>query len=152
LALGETGGALRAQGGLVYAPPPYAYAWRSRWHAARAMAVADNVEVFNSRAFYPPWNRRALEAARARGVAAAASTDAHFAHEIGRAVTDVPAFDGPDGLLRALAQGPPVGLTTAPPVIHVPSIGLKAVRRFAAPGRVAPDRQRSAAIQPRGAG
>jgi len=151
LPLEETVERIRAQGGLVYAPHPYAYAWRSRWHAARAMAVADIVEVFNSRAFYPPWNRRALEAARARGVAAAASTDAHFAHEIGRAFTEVPAFDGPDGLLRALAQGTPVGLTTASPFIHVASIGLKAVRRLAAPGRVAPDRQRSAAIQPLGA-
>jgi len=63
----------------------------------------------------------------------------------------VPAFVGPDGLLRALAQGTPVGLTTASPFIHVASIGLKAVRRLAAPGRVAPDRQRSAAIQPLGA-
>ena len=54
LSVEETAERIRAQGGLVYAPHPYAYALRPRWHAARSLAVADIVEVFNSRGFFPP--------------------------------------------------------------------------------------------------
>ena len=151
LPIEETVERIRAQGGLVYAPHPYAYAWRPRRHAERSLAVADIVEVFNSRAFYPPWNRRALRAARARGLAAAASTDSHFAHELGRAYTEVPAFDGPEGLLRALAHGTPVAVATASPFIHVASIGLKVARLLAAPGRYAPGRERPTTVEPLGA-
>src|SRR5690606_32680281 len=152
LPIEETVERIRAQGGLVYAPHPYAYARRPRWHAERSLAVADIVEVFNSRAFYPPWNRRALEAARARSLVAAASTDSHFGHELGRAYTEVPAFDGAAGLLRALARGTPVGIATASPFIHVASISLKAARLLVAPGRYAPDRERPpTTIEPLGA-
>jgi predicted metal-dependent phosphoesterase TrpH len=138
LSLEETAERIRAQGGLVYAPHPFAYALRSRWHAARALAVADIVEVFNSRAFYPPWNRRALAAARERGLVQAASSDGHFPHELGRAYTEVPAFDGGADLLRALREGTPVGARTASPFIHVASLGLKAVRMLVGTGRGAP--------------
>jgi predicted metal-dependent phosphoesterase TrpH len=135
LPLVETVERIRAQGGLVYAPHPYAYALRPRWHAERSLAVADIVEVFNSRAFYPPWNRRALAAARERGLVQAASSDGHFPHELGRAFTEVPAFDGAADLLRALRDGTPVGAQTASPFIHVASLGLKAARMLAGPAR-----------------
>src|SRR5262245_23225637 len=42
------------QGGVVYAPHPYAYITRPRRRAADVLAVADVVEVFNSRASYKP--------------------------------------------------------------------------------------------------
>ena len=152
LPIEETVERIRAQGGLVYAPHPYAYARRPGWHAARSLAVADIVEVFNSRAFYPPWNRRALEAARARGLAAAASTDSHFPHELGRAFTEVPAFDGAADLLRALREGAPAGVATASPFIHVASMGLKAARLLVMPGRYAPGRERPpTTVEPLGA-
>lgn len=152
LSIEETVERIRAQGGLVYAPHPYAYALRPRWHAARSLAVADIVEVFNSRGFFPPWNRRALEAARARGLAAAASTDSHFPHELGRAYTEVPAFDGAAGLLSALRGGVPVGAATASPFIHVASLSLKVARLLVMPGRYAPGRERPpTTVEPLGA-
>ena len=128
LSVEETAERIRDQGGLVYAPHPFAYAWHPGWHAARALAVADIVEGFNSRAFLPTWNRLALRHARLRGIPAAASSDAHFPREIGRAYTELPEFDDPATLLTALAAAAPVGLRTGSPWIHVASVGLKVGR------------------------
>jgi predicted metal-dependent phosphoesterase TrpH len=83
---------IRAQDGVVYIPHPFAYLVSARQRAARALPFADIVEIWNSRAFYAPWNRRALAAARGRGVAGAAGSDGHFAFELGRAVTVLPEF------------------------------------------------------------
>jgi hypothetical protein len=83
---------IRAQGGVVYLPHPFAYLVSARRRAERALPFADIVEVWNSRAFYPAWNRRALEAVRERGMAEAAGSDGHFAFELGRAATVLPSF------------------------------------------------------------
>ncbi len=128
LSVEETAARIRAQGGLVYAPHPFAYARRPAYHARAALAVADIVEVFNSRAFLPTWNRRARQAATERGLPAAASSDAHFPHEIGRAYTNVPWFDDAASLRAALTDATPVGLRTASPFIHVASLSLKIAR------------------------
>jgi predicted metal-dependent phosphoesterase TrpH len=132
------------QGGLVYAPHPFAYARRPRFHARRALDVADIVEVFNSRAFLPSWNRLARQAASARGLPIAASSDGHFPHEIGRAYTELPWFDDAASLLAALPHATPIGLRTASPFIHVASISLKLARltiRHPARGRGMASRQ-----------
>ena len=78
LPLEETVERIRDQGGLVYAPHPWAYLYRPAWRARRAIQVADIVEVFNSRAFWDRWNRRAEASATAEARAAAASSDAAF--------------------------------------------------------------------------
>lgn len=124
----ETAARIREQGGLVYAPHPYAYLGFPARHAARALAVADVVEVFNSRAFLPAWNRLAREAAQARGIPMAASSDGHFPHEIGRAYTTLPWFDDAASLRAALAHATPNGIETATPFIHVASLSLKVAR------------------------
>lgn len=119
---------IRDQGGVVYAPHPFAYAWRAGWYGARALRVADMVEGFNSRAFFPPWNRRATEAARATGVPVGAGTDAHFPWEIGRAYTEMPAFDDAREFLAAAHAARPVGVATAGPLVHVASAALMVSR------------------------
>lgn len=119
---------IRAQGGVVYAPHPFAYARRPRYHARTALAVADIVEVYNSRAFLPAWNRLAREAATHHRLPAAASSDAHFPHEIGRAFTELPPFDDAASLLAAFGSCNPVGVRTASPFIHVVSLSLKVTR------------------------
>lgn len=83
---------IRGQGGVVYLPHPFAYLRRVRWRVERALPLVDIVEVWNSRAFYPPWNRRATEEVRARGLPEAAGSDAHFAAELGHASTMMPIF------------------------------------------------------------
>ncbi len=136
---------VRDQGGLVYAPHPWAYLVTPGRHARRSVAAADIVEVFNSRAFWGRWNRKADASARRHDRAAAASTDAHFPHELGRAWTEVPAFEGPSGLVQALRVGRPVARGTGSPLLHVASAAWKLGRvarpapgRDQAPGAPAP--------------
>ena len=50
---------IRGQGGLVYAPHPFAYLRRAGEHARAVLEVADIMEIFNPRAFLPSWNRLA---------------------------------------------------------------------------------------------
>jgi predicted metal-dependent phosphoesterase TrpH len=126
----ETAERIRDQGGVIYAPHPFAYAWAAGTHAHESLACADLVEVFNSRAFLPSWNRRAMEAAREMNLATAASTDAHFPWEFGRAYTEVPSFSDVDGFKTALKAARPVGNQLGSPWLHVGSKLVAEVRRF----------------------
>lgn len=129
LSVEETARRIRAQGGVVYVPHPYAYLRSPRRRAEAAIAVADVVEVFNARAFWPAWNRAARAAAAARGLGMAASTDGHFAHEIGTTYTELPAFATAAEFRTALAHARPSPGRTRSPFIHVRSIATEAARR-----------------------
>ncbi len=131
LSLDATVERIRDQGGLVYAPHPWAYLHRPAWRARRAVQAADIVEVFNSRAFWGRWNRRAVESASAATRAAAASSDAHFPHEIGRAWTELPSFAGPKELLASLGTAEPVGRVVGSPALHVASVAWRIGRQLA---------------------
>lgn len=120
--------AIRAQGGVVYAPHPYAYITRGDARAAVVLAVADVVEVFNSRAFVPSWNRKAMVAAAQVGKPGFASSDAHFPWEIGRAWTELPAFHDAASFLRSAASATPVGRRRGSPLLHGGSIALTLAR------------------------
>ncbi len=126
---------IRDQDGVVYAPHPYAYPYRPGWHLRRAIAVADVVEVFNARAFLTVWNRTADSAARAQALPRAASSDAHFPSEIGRAHTEMAAFTSACGFLAAMRKARPVGLRLTHPGAHVVSLSMKAARLAAAASR-----------------
>ncbi len=126
----ETAENIRDQGGIVYAPHPYAYAIRSTWHAQRALAVAEAVEVFNSRAFWPRWNWRAGQAAIAHGLPSVAGSDAHFSWELGRAYTEMPVFSSAITFRESLRSARPVGLKTSTPWVHVASRSLMDLRRL----------------------
>jgi len=132
LPIAEVVARIREQGGMIYAPHPYAYArkWVSR--ARRALAVADAVEAINARAFLPVWNQAARRAAARRGIPMAAGSDAHFGFEIGRAYAEMPAFDDRDGFKRALLASRPVKVTMSSPALHIAGLGLKC-------GRIATD-------------
>lgn len=102
LPVAETAQLIRDQGGVVYAPHPYAYLRDPVGRTEAVLEVADVVETFNARAFAPSWNPRAAAAAAQRGLPAFAGTDGHFPWEIGRANTLLPVFDdGPSFLLSA---------------------------------------------------
>lgn len=128
LSVEETARRIRAQGGVVYAPHPFAYRERGAEHARRALAVADVVESFNSRAFRDGWNRAAGELARRRGLPVAAGSDAHFPWEIGRGVLEVPAFRTASEFLAVLPQGRPVAVRRGSAVLHFGSIALRLIR------------------------
>ncbi|UCD25294.1 MAG: PHP domain-containing protein, partial [Gemmatimonadota bacterium] len=112
---------IRAQGGLVYAPHPFAYLTKADWRAHRVAAVADLVEVFNSRAFMPAWNQKAVELANSFKLPAAASSDAHFPWELGRAYTEVPEFSTAADLSDSLESAQPCGVSTGSAWLHVAS-------------------------------
>ena len=92
---------IRAQNGVVYLPHPFAYLRGVRRRFERAVPLVDIVEVWNSRAFYPPWNRRAMDEVRSRGLPEAGGSDAHFSWELGRALTVLPPFVDAETLKRA---------------------------------------------------
>ena len=95
---------IRDQGGIVYLPHPFAYLTSARQRVERAVPLADIIEVWNSRAFYRPWNRRAMELVRARRLPGAAGSDGHFSFELGRAMTVLPSFCDATSLKRAVAH------------------------------------------------
>jgi len=130
LSVEETAERIRDQGGVVYAPHPFAYARRPAWHAEQALAVADVVEGFNSRAFFPPWNRKASAAARQRVLPHLASSDAHFPWELGRAYTQMPSFSYAKGFLDSAPYCRSIGLRTGTPFVHVASVLIAQVRRL----------------------
>src|SRR5690242_8166860 len=68
---------IRAQNGVVYLPHPFAYLRGVRRRFEHVVPLVDIVEVWNSRAFFPPWNRLATEEAQARGFPQAGGSDAH---------------------------------------------------------------------------
>ncbi len=129
LRLEETVERIRDQGGIVYAPHPYAYARQALRRAHRALSVADVVEAVNARAFLPAWNHAAARAARRHGIPAGAGSDAHFPFEIGRAYAWMPEFATADDFRAALRSARPVRTRGSSPLLHVASLGLKYGRR-----------------------
>jgi hypothetical protein len=127
-ALEETARLIRAQGGVVYAPHPYAYLTIPSRRAARVLAVADVIEVFNSRAVVPMWNRRAAQAATQLTLPRAASTDAHTPWEIGRAYTELPPFSDAPSFLASLAGARVFGERTGSPFLHFFSLTVQGLR------------------------
>lgn len=126
LSVDETVERVRDQGGVVYAPHPFAYLIRPGWHGRRVGAVADMVEGFNSRAFYPSWNGRAARYAALAGLPMGAGSDAHFPHEIGRAYTEMPPFSDAVSFLAAAPAARAVGRAMGHPALHLASAALRA--------------------------
>jgi predicted metal-dependent phosphoesterase TrpH len=116
------------QGGVLYAPHPYAYARHALSRAATALELADVVEVFNARAFLPRWNRRAGRTARDLGLPQCAGSDAHFPRELGRAYSVMPEFASAEGFRRAATASQPVLERVTGPWMHLASAGLKIAR------------------------
>ncbi|HEX6309675.1 MAG TPA: PHP domain-containing protein [Longimicrobiales bacterium] len=126
----ETAERIRDQGGLVYAPHPFAYLKSARERARRVIAVADVVEVHNARAFAPAWNRRAATAAAEAGLPVAAGSDSHFAHEIGGAFTEIAPFTDAAAFRTVLSGARPAAVRAALPFVHAASLSVHLARRL----------------------
>ncbi len=133
LSVREVADRIRAQGGLVYAPHPFAYLLDRDRRGRALIEAADLVEAVNARAFWPAWNRTARQVARERQLPRCAGSDAHFAREVGRAFTRMPAFRTAGEFRAALTGAEPVLRRTTSPVNHVRSAALRAAR-YATPG------------------
>jgi predicted metal-dependent phosphoesterase TrpH len=122
----ETCEQIRAQGGLVYVPHPFA---GGKGGGGRILDViedlVDIVEGFNARIHSPQLNRRAVDWAEARGLPVGAGSDAHTLGEVGRAWVELPAFaDEPAALLGALRQARIGGLLSSR-AVHIASTWAK---------------------------
>ncbi|MFW5947593.1 MAG: dephospho-CoA kinase [Gemmatimonadota bacterium] len=124
----ETCERIRAQGGLVYVPHPFA-GGKGRGGAIlpELEGLVDVVEVFNARIHRQALNDRAREWARARGLAMGAGSDAHTLGEIGNAFVEVPAcHNEPSAFLEALRSARVHG-TEATVFVHLASTLAKLV-------------------------
>ena len=128
--LEATAAAIRSQGGVVYVPHPYAYLTRADERVRRCLELADCLEVHNSRAFWPAWNRRADRAARSAGLGRCAGSDAHFPEEVGRASTEVAPFRTARDFRARLSTAHPGERVLSSPLQHVRSLAVKAGRRL----------------------
>jgi predicted metal-dependent phosphoesterase TrpH len=111
----ETCRRIRAQGGIVYLPHPYAAGKGGSGRHAEALAPeVDVIEVFNARLLSRRANRQAAELADRTGRLRGAGSDAHTPGEVGNAWVEVPYHaNRPEALLAALAgqvaEGPAGG-------------------------------------------
>lgn len=129
LSVADTARRIRDQGGVVYAPHPYAYLRNPRGRGDSVLEVADVVEAFNARAFATRWNPRAERAAAERALPAFAGTDGHFPWELGRAFTRLPAFvDAPSFLAAARSGQPQIPGRTTPTLVLGASLGWQIAR------------------------
>jgi hypothetical protein len=101
----ETAERIKAQGGLVLAPHPFARLCRNSLHAEalqRLLPWLDAVEVFNAQNPLPWENLWAGRFARRHGIAAYVGDDTHVAGRLAACYQLLPAFDGAVGFLAAL--------------------------------------------------
>lgn len=123
----ETCERIKAQGGIVYMPHPFAGGKGGEGRLLAELAdLIDVVEVFNARVHNPAVNQQALEWAGQHGKPHGAGSDAHTVSEIGRAHVELPAFeDHAAGFLAALRKSRVHGETT-PRISHLASTYAKA--------------------------
>ncbi|HUF49809.1 MAG TPA: PHP domain-containing protein [Longimicrobiales bacterium] len=123
----ETCERIRAQGGIVYVPHPFA---SGKGGGGAILPVIEDLidacEGFNARLHQAGLNDRAVAWGRARDLPLGAGSDAHTLFEVGRAWVELPAFaHEPRALLAALRRGTLHG-TAAPHLVHVASTWAKA--------------------------
>ena len=127
----ETCERIRAQGGIVYVPHPFAGGKGGGGAILDSIEeLIDVMEGFNARIHDAALNERAVEWAGARDIPVGAGSDAHTLGEVGCAWADVPEFDGPSGLVAALHQGTIHGSTSSR-MVHIASTYAKVHKRLA---------------------
>jgi predicted metal-dependent phosphoesterase TrpH len=103
----ETCERIRAQGGLVYLPHPFA---RGKGGNGQLLPVVEDlvhiVEGFNARLHEQKLNERAQQWAENANLPLGAGSDAHTLAEVGRAWAEVPAFEmNAEAFLDAIRRG-----------------------------------------------
>jgi len=101
----ETIARIHEQGGLVLVPHPLARGVPGRIGESKLREIVrqvDIIEGYNARAPLAVDDRRARQFAAQHGIPVTASSDAHFACEVGRAWTEVDDYQTPQEFLRNL--------------------------------------------------
>lgn len=130
----ETCERIRAQGGIVYMPHPFAAGKGGGGLVLEQVGdLVDIVEGFNARIHDPALNERAVGWAAARDLPVGAGSDAHTLREVGRASVEVPPFENtPAGLLAALRKGRLSGRASSR-AVHIASTWAR-IRKLAGGG------------------
>ncbi|HEX2905503.1 MAG TPA: PHP domain-containing protein [Phototrophicaceae bacterium] len=103
----ETIRRLRDQGAIISVSHPFDRLRHGAWREAdlsRIVGLVDAIEVFNARCLYPEDNDRAIAFAQQHGLAGTVGSDAHTRVEYGRAVLQMPPFEGAQAFLAALRE------------------------------------------------
>ena len=119
----ETIRRLRDQGAFISVSHPFDRLRNGTWKLEDLLEITplvDAIETFNARCMFSLDNTRAAVFARQHHLPATAGSDSHAAIEIGRAVVELPLFDGPDDLRNVIGQGRVRG-RLSPPWIHFAS-------------------------------
>ena len=99
---------IRAQGGLICLPHPFAGLGRHPLKAQLREALRDQIdiiEVFNARSLGWNFSEEAQRFATAHGFLQSAGSDAHSPREIGYTYVEMAPFNGPEEFKSALRQG-----------------------------------------------
>jgi predicted metal-dependent phosphoesterase TrpH len=117
---------IRAQGGIVYMPHPFAGGKGGGGRILEQVQhLVDVVEGFNARIHSQLLNERAVAWARARDLPVGAGSDAHSLREIGRGWVELPdCADEPRALLAALRHGRTGGILSSH-AVHAASTWAK---------------------------
>jgi predicted metal-dependent phosphoesterase TrpH len=114
---------LRDQGAFISVSHPFDRLRNGTWKLEDLLEIAplvDAIETFNARCMLAADNKRAAEFALLHHLPGTAGSDGHAAFEIGRAVIELPQFDGPDELRKVIGQGQVRG-RLSPPWVHLAS-------------------------------
>jgi predicted metal-dependent phosphoesterase TrpH len=116
---------IRAQGGIVYVPHPFAGGKGGAAILQEIAGLVDVVEGFNARIHDAALNERAATWAARRGLPVGAGSDAHTIREVGRAWVELPWHaNGRAALLEALRDGRVHGVLSSR-AVHLASTWAK---------------------------
>lgn len=141
LSAAETIQELRGQGAFISVSHPFDVTREGHWKLPaleRIAPLVDAIEVFNSRCAFAAYNQQALDFARNHGLPGTVGSDAHTAWELGRAVLELPDFDGPESLRLVIRQAKFAETRRSPIWVRLSSrysVIFKLVRRFWSPIR-----------------
>jgi predicted metal-dependent phosphoesterase TrpH len=138
----ETAQRIKAQGGLVCIPHPFARTQVTLLpHKVMTALVPhiDIIEVCNARNMFSRHNTTARLFASAHKLAGSAGSDAHTAREIGNAYVQITEFNGAEEFRLALARGTPF-CHKASPLAQASGIWIRLVKRVKPDYHVEADR------------
>ena len=129
----ETCERIRAQGGIVYVPHPFAGGKGGGGRILEEIEdLVDAVEGFNARLHDPRLNERAVAWARERGLPLGGGSDAHTLAELGRGYAEVPPFENEPGAFLAALRAGTIGGTASSRLVHLGSAYARVHKLFSA--------------------
>ncbi len=127
----ETCRRIRAQGGIVYLPHPYARGKGGSGRLAEELApLVDVVEAFNARLRSGERNRKGADLARRHGLLEGAGSDAHTVGEVGNGWVETAVHPNEPGALLSALDRATVHGRRAGPHVFVASNWAKLRKRF----------------------